>query len=110
MLIESPAYVGILAHLRPLALEMLEVSIDSEGLDSECLRKVLEERQGSGKGMPRVLYTNSSGSNPTGVTTTLKRKKEILAICREYHILIVEVIGFSQIFLFIYFFFIFYLS
>lgn len=39
---------------------------------------------------PRIIYVNPTGSNPTGVTYTLERRKEIYKIAQEYNLLILE--------------------
>ena len=35
--------------------------------------------------------TNPSGSNPTGITTTLDRQRAVYAVCVQYDIIIIEV-------------------
>ena len=37
-----------------------------------------------------MIYTQGGLSNPTGQVITLKRKKEIYAVCVKYDVLIVE--------------------
>ncbi|KAI8914183.1 pyridoxal phosphate-dependent transferase [Gorgonomyces haynaldii] len=86
LLIESPAYVGILAFLRPKQLQFLTVDLDEHGLVPDSMRKVLQSAQKK----PKVLYTVPVGGNPTGVSTTFERKKEIYKICQEHDILIME--------------------
>ncbi|KAG8957940.1 hypothetical protein FRC00_003271 [Tulasnella sp. 408] len=39
---------------------------------------------------PRVIYTVPYGCNPTGTTASLERRKELLALARQYHFLILE--------------------
>lgn len=40
--------------------------------------------------MPKVIYINPTGSNPTGTTIPVERRKEIYKICCKYNILILE--------------------
>lgn len=40
--------------------------------------------------MPKVIYLNPTGSNPTGVTMPLERRKEVYDICCKYDLLILE--------------------
>lgn len=44
----------------------------------------------TGMRKPRVLYTIPTGQNPTGVTTSLARKKEVYRVCDEEDVIIVE--------------------
>nr|KAJ3414355.1 hypothetical protein HK105_001797 [Polyrhizophydium stewartii] len=89
ILIESPAYVGVLAYLRPMGLNLAEVPVDAEGLSPDALDTMLAAWP-AGKPMPRVLYTVPIAGNPTGVTTTVERKQRIYQIARKYNILILE--------------------
>lgn len=40
--------------------------------------------------MPKVIYLNPTASNPTGVTMSTERKKEIYRICCKYNLIILE--------------------
>ncbi len=42
------------------------------------------------KGLPKLLYINPTGGNPTGTVITGERRREVYGICREYDLLIVE--------------------
>lgn len=89
VLVESPAYVGILGHLKPYKLNYHIVPIDSQGLDPEAMHQVLSNWPDE-RTRPRVLYTVPVAGNPTGITTTLTRKREIYKLAQEYNVLILE--------------------
>lgn len=40
--------------------------------------------------MPKIIYINPTGSNPTGTTIPAERRREIYKICSQYNILILE--------------------
>ncbi|KAJ1340234.1 hypothetical protein BSLG_005120 [Batrachochytrium salamandrivorans] len=42
------------------------------------------------KTRPRILYTVPTAGNPTGITTTLARKKRIYEVARKYDVIILE--------------------
>ncbi|KAG6856267.1 hypothetical protein H0H87_005952 [Tephrocybe sp. NHM501043] len=67
----------------------IEVETDARGIKSSSLRSILENWP-AGKQKPRVLYTVPYGCNPTGMTATLERRKEVLALAREHNFLILE--------------------
>jgi kynurenine/2-aminoadipate aminotransferase len=90
ILIEAPAYSGTLAFLRPLECQFVHVSTDSLGLDPSSLAQILKEWPIKDKPLPKILYTVPIGGNPTGLSTTLERKKEIYKIAEEYDLLILE--------------------
>ncbi|KAJ3049550.1 hypothetical protein HK097_009467 [Rhizophlyctis rosea] len=89
LLIESPAYVGSLAFLKPLSCQFVEVATDAEGLNPDVLENVLATWPDAST-RPKVLYTVPIGGNPTGTSTTLERKKRIYEIAKRYDIIILE--------------------
>ncbi|KAG6898958.1 hypothetical protein C0993_002328, partial [Termitomyces sp. T159_Od127] len=89
VLVESPVYAGVLPMFANLNCEQVEVETDAHGIKSSSLRSILESWP-SGKPKPRVLYTVPYGCNPTGMTATLERRKEVLALSREHDFIILE--------------------
>jgi kynurenine/2-aminoadipate aminotransferase len=87
VLIENPSYAGALAALKPLGPNLLAVDTDQFGLVPSKLRQILENHKGA---PPKFLYTVPNGSNPTGASLTLERKKEIYQLAQEYDFIIVE--------------------
>lgn len=89
VLIEKPVYAGVIPMFETLFCEMIEVETDADGLDSQSLRKILDSWPPS-KPKPKILYTIPYGCNPTGATTSLARRQEVLDISRKHNILILE--------------------
>jgi kynurenine/2-aminoadipate aminotransferase len=94
-LVEEPAYSGTLTCIRPLGAKLLPVATDHHGMNPASLRSVLSKfpkhsHRPEKSSTPKFLYTVPNGCNPTGASMTLKRKKEVYQIAREYDILIVE--------------------
>lgn len=118
VLFESPGYVGVIAFLRhqpcnlvgndlslPLFVHVkmrlcsllilyswslsLDVNLDSNGIVPSKLREQLDNWPAD-KRKPKLLYTVPVGGNPTGVSQTLERKKEIYDIARQHDLLILE--------------------
>ncbi|KAI9454402.1 PLP-dependent transferase [Lactarius psammicola] len=89
VLIEKPVYAGVIPMFETLLCEMIEVETDADGLDSQSLRNILDSWP-STKPKPKILYTIPYGCNPTGATTSLARRQEVLDISRKHDILILE--------------------
>ncbi|KAG6845243.1 hypothetical protein H0H87_011978 [Tephrocybe sp. NHM501043] len=66
-----------------------EVETDAEGISSNALRSILENWP-VGKPKPRVLYTVPYGCNPTGMTASLERRREVLRLAGEHDFIILE--------------------
>ncbi|QRV89570.1 mitochondrial carrier protein [Ceratobasidium sp. AG-Ba] len=87
--IEAPAYAGVLPMLKSSRCELVEVPTDGKGIQSFKLRNILDTWP-EGKPKPKVLYTTPYGSNPSGATATVERRKEVLELSRKHGFLILE--------------------
>ena len=70
------------------------ISTDEQGLSAQALRDTLKNWHTSDTTkelrFPKALYTVPTGANPAGTTASTERKREILAIAREYGLLVLE--------------------
>ena len=87
---EDFIYSGTLAILEPYKPRYLTVAGDADGMDPDALRARLYEVTRAGGAVPRVMYLNPTGANPTGYNLSLERRREIYRICSEHDILILE--------------------
>ncbi|KAG9043604.1 hypothetical protein FS837_009336 [Tulasnella sp. UAMH 9824] len=87
--IEAPVYGGVIPILEALRCELVEIPTDAEGVKTADLRTMLESWP-EARLRPRVIYTVPYGCNPTGTTASLERRKELLALARQYDFLILE--------------------
>ena len=89
ILAEAPSYVGALGTFRAYQCEIVHVAMDEHGIEPEALRNALVALKAAGKRV-KFLYTIPNFQNPTGVTQTIERRREIVTIAREHGLLIVE--------------------
>lgn len=97
IMVEGPTYVGVLAFLRPYC-KIVEIELDDKGLSAAHFEEVLKSYPDSidsstpgGKGKrPNVIYTVPTAGNPTGISTSVERKKEILLLAEKYDVIIME--------------------
>jgi DNA-binding transcriptional MocR family regulator len=89
VLVEAPSYVGALSAFRSYQAEVVHVGMDEHGLRPEDLRNALEACAGAGK-RAKFLYTIPNFHNPAGVSLSAARRREVLAICHDVGLLIVE--------------------
>jgi len=95
VLVEEPTYSGSLAYLQPTGTRLVPLQCDAQGLIPESLESTLKNWETNHPKLqdpvrPKVLYTIPTGSNPTGASLTLARKKEIYSIASKYNLLILE--------------------
>ncbi|XP_033220045.1 kynurenine/alpha-aminoadipate aminotransferase, mitochondrial-like [Belonocnema kinseyi] len=90
ILVQDPFYPGAEVVIAPHEAELIPIRQDDEGVDPECLREILRTREASRKKMPKLMYINATGANPTGTVMPLERRKEIYRIACDYNFLILD--------------------
>lgn len=89
ILAESPSYVGALGTFSSYQTEVMHVACDEQGIDPTALRETVTRVQNAGKRI-KFLYTIPNFNNPSGVTQPWQRRLEIMAVCNQLGVLIVE--------------------
>ena len=78
------------SKIAPHQAELIPVPQDDLGVRPDILRNILVDRQMEGKKMPKLMYINPTGVNPTGAVFPLERRKEIYRIACEYNFLLLD--------------------
>lgn len=76
-----------------LGAKLLGVEVDDEGMIPESLDAILNDWDPAyydGAPKPFLLYTISSGQNPTATTQSLKRRKAIYAVAEKHDLFLLE--------------------
>ncbi len=89
VLVEAPSYVGALGTFRQYEAQVVHVSLDEQGLIPSALREAIATVRAAGRKI-KFLYLIPNYQNPTGVLLPADRRTEILDICREESIFVVE--------------------
>lgn len=84
VVVERPAYYGALNALRGVRARIFDVPLDDDGMNLEILKDHLVRER------PRLIYTNPTFHNPAGVTMSLTKRKALLALAREYDVIVLE--------------------
>ncbi len=83
--VEAPAYVGALTAFGAYEPRYLQIDLDDEGMIVDRLQEALVRGE-----RPKFVYTVPNFSNPAGVTMSLSRREQLVALCREAGIPIIE--------------------
>ena len=89
ILVELPTYIGTLQSFRAYNADFYGLKMDYDGVIPESLEENLKILADKGK-KPKFVYIIPEFQNPSGITTTLERRKRILEIASEHDLLIVE--------------------
>ncbi|HSD48415.1 MAG TPA: PLP-dependent aminotransferase family protein [Actinomycetota bacterium] len=83
--IEAPTYVGALSAFSTYEPRFLPIELDDEGMVVERLVEALVRGE-----RPKFVYTVPNFHNPAGVTMSARRREQLVGLCREARIPIVE--------------------
>ncbi|MGZ8579268.1 MAG: aminotransferase-like domain-containing protein, partial [Actinomycetota bacterium] len=83
--VEAPAYVGALTAFGAYEPRYLPIEIDDDGMIVDHLEEALLRGE-----RPSFVYTVPNFSNPAGVTLSYERRRQLIALCREASIPIIE--------------------
>ncbi len=89
VLVEAPSYVGALGTFKQYEAAVVHVETDENGLVPAALRDAIKSVRQSGRKI-KFLYLIPNYQNPSGVLLPATRRTEILEICREAEIFVVE--------------------
>ena len=89
ILVEAPSYVGALGTFRAYQADIHHVAMDENGLVPEAFAEAVAAVRAAGKQV-KFLYTIPNFNNPTGITQSLERRTEVLAVANELGLLVVE--------------------
>lgn len=84
VLSEGLSYPGFTAAARQLHLRHSGLPMDDEGIDPQALESICRQQN------PRVLFCMPALHNPTTITTSLRRREQLIDICRRHDLIIIE--------------------
>jgi DNA-binding transcriptional MocR family regulator len=84
LLVEEPAYPGVLEAAAYSGVRVVGVPIDERGLRVDELQAACTARR------PRLLYTVPTFQNPTGVVMSSDRRRAVLDLAREHDLIVLE--------------------
>ena len=85
IVVEAPAYVGALSAFGAYEPRIVQVDLDDDGMVVDQLEGALVRGE-----RPKFVYTVPNFHNPAGVTMSMARREQLVALCREARLPIVE--------------------
>ncbi|CAM1329228.1 AADAT (predicted) [Pycnogonum litorale] len=97
IIVEEYTYSAMVTYLNSIRAKYIIVENDEYGMKPSSLGEKLSrwnpkdcKDNVDGSAVPKLMYIVPSCGNPTGLTLSAERRKEIYEISREYNLLIVE--------------------
>jgi hypothetical protein len=82
---EDPTFLGALIAFEPSQPQYAVVPVDADGMQTERLEAIL-----SANPRARMIYTVPDFQNPTGVTLSLARRKQLIELANRYDLIVLE--------------------
>ena len=82
---EDPAFIGSLNAFRSYGVRLVGVPMDADGMIMDELEEALRSNPTA-----KFIYTIPNFQNPTGKTTTLQRRQQMLELAKKYGVYILE--------------------
>lgn len=89
MIAESPFFLGAVQTAQANGADIVEIPLDDNGIVIADLRAALERLRAEGR-RAKFLYLVPNFQNPTGITYSLERRRELIAVAEEFGLPIVE--------------------
>ncbi len=82
---EKPSFVGSINALKLSGATLKGIPMENDGMDINALEETIKTSKNV-----KLLYVIPNFQNPTGITTSLEKRKAIYAIAKKYGIIIIE--------------------
>jgi DNA-binding transcriptional MocR family regulator len=92
VVVEVPTYLGAIQTFRALQARVIGVPTDSDGMRVDLLESILARNR------PRLIYTQPTFQNPTGLVMSPERRRRLLLLARRYQTPILEDDPYSELY------------
>ena len=82
---EAPSFIGSLNSFRSYNVRLAGVELEDDGMNLAALERTLKSEKNV-----RFIYIIPNFQNPSGVTTSLEKRRAIYDLARKYNVLILE--------------------
>ncbi len=86
---EAPTYPGAVPTFSTYQAEVVQVTLDRDGMRVDELEQILDELERTGR-RPKFIYTVPNFHNPAGVTMSVERRRALVRIASERELLVLE--------------------
>ncbi|GAA1482677.1 PLP-dependent aminotransferase family protein [Gordonia sinesedis] len=86
VVVESPTYTNGSATALSYGAELLEVPVDDEGMQIDTLTDLVARTRRT----PKAIYTIPTFQNPSGVTMSEERRRELLRLAHQWGAVVID--------------------
>lgn len=85
LICEAPTFIGSLNAFKSYNVALKGVPMDSDGMNIEMLEETIRTSKN-----PKLIYIIPNFQNPTGLCTSLEKRKAIYELAKKYGLMILE--------------------
>lgn len=85
VLCEDPSFIGALNAFRAAGVRLVGIPMERDGMNTDALERALRKYSRA-----KMLYTIPNFHNPSGICTSLEKRKKIYELAQKYGIIILE--------------------
>ncbi|MHB1569281.1 MAG: aminotransferase-like domain-containing protein [Solirubrobacteraceae bacterium] len=86
---EAPTYPGAIPTFTSYQADVVQVEIDRDGMRIDLLEQTLDALARAGR-RPKFIYTVPNFHNPAGVTMSLQRRRQLVALAAQRELVVLE--------------------
>jgi 2-aminoadipate transaminase len=87
--VEDPTYPGAIHTMRNRGAEFITIPCDKDGMKVDMLPEAIERARASGRAV-KFIYTIVNFQNPSGITLSSERRRNLLKIAEDYNLIVLE--------------------
>lgn len=85
VLVEEPSFVGCLNCFRTYGARLAGIPMDEDGVNLDALEQAMKTEPNV-----RFFYTIPNFQNPTGITMSAQKRKQVYELAQKYNVIILE--------------------
>ena len=93
---EGPTYPGAVPSLTTYEARVVHIPMDDQGMIVDLAEQRVAELEAAGT-PPKLIYTIPNFHNPGGVTMSLERRRQLIAMAHRHQVMVVEDNPYGQI-------------
>lgn len=82
---ENPSFLGALNAFKSNGAKLVGIEMEDDGINLAKLEEALNKQK-----KPKFIYLIPNFQNPTGITTSLKKRQAIYSLAKKYQVMILE--------------------
>lgn len=90
IIVTRPTYMTAIHIMRTHNVQFLDIGQDEHGFITDELEEKLRRLEDNAEAMPKLLFDVPDFHNPTGITTSLARRRKMIDLAKRYNFIILE--------------------